>query len=488
MFKEKQYLPIRLFRFFGITDGVSLLILLGIAMPLKYWANMPLAVTYVGSIHGAIFIAYVVTIVIVQLTVRWSFTWSLLGVAAAFVPFANFVLDRAVKKREEQFQTKAFPVVWLVYAVIFFSFMDLFAQLPIISTFATSLGASTLIAGIAVGMYSFANTGGNLLAGLLTDRFGPYRLLVIGLFGTSVMLFAYSLATSPESLLVIRFIHGFIGGFIVPAAFTYVANQSAQGKAGSENAITGAFVGLAAIVGPAYSGILAAQTSAPFVLQTVGTFGVFLLVAAALLLRGQLFRRTKQHPEALRSHPALVVAFGGAFLMMFSQGALAYLLPLRVEELGFSPRVSGTLLSTFGLTAVLIFLSPARKWFDQWPALANFRMGLLLIAAAQLSLGLTTSLPLFYGIMVIYGVGFAFTFPAINVFLYSGTTEKNRGKAYGYFYAFFSLGVVLGSSGLALIGSSLTLLFAVTATVLLIGAFGSGLLVNYKIHSKTDEN
>ncbi|MFC4353903.1 MFS transporter [Chryseomicrobium palamuruense] len=483
MLKEKQYLPIRLFRFFGIIDGISLLILLGIAMPLKYWAGLPLAVTFVGSIHGAIFIGYIVTIVIVQLTVRWNVYWSLLGIAAAFIPFANFLLDRAVKKREAQFRTKAFPVLWLVYAIIFFSFMDLFAQLPIMSTFATSLGASTLVAGMAVGIYSFSNTGGNLLAGLFTDRLGPYRLLVIGLLGTSIMLFAYTWATTPESLLVIRFVHGFIGGFIVPAAFTYVANQSLEGKTGSENAMTGAFVGSAAIIGPAFSGIMAAQISAPFVFQTVGLFGVILFVAAFFLLRGQLFRRTKDHPETLRFHPALVVAFGGAFLMMFSQGALAYLLPLRVEELGFSSRVSGTLLSTFGVTAVMIFLSPIRKLFDQWPALANFRIGVMLIAAAQLSLGLASSLAAFYGILIVYGVGFAFTFPAINVFLYVGTTEKNRGKAYGYFYAFFSLGVVLGSSGLSLVSSSLSVLFMVTATVLLIGALCSGLLVNYKSHS-----
>lgn len=381
--------------------------------------------------------------------------------------------------------TKPFPVLWLVYAIIFFSFMDLFAQLPIMSTFATSLGASTLIAGIAVGMYSFSNTGGNLLAGLLTDRFGPYRLLVIGLSGTAIMLMSYSFVSTPVGLLLVRFVHGFIGGFIVPAAFTFVANQSQSGKAGSENAITGAFVGAAAIIGPAFSGIVAAQTSAPFVLRLVGVLGMLLALAAILLLRGHLFSRSQSRPEALRFHPALIVAFGGAFLMMFSQGALAYLLPLRIEELGFSSRISGTLLSAFGITAVIIFLSPVRKLFDQWPPLANFRMGLLLIAAAQLSLGLASSLVLFYVILIIYGVGFAFTFPAINVFLYAGTTERNRGKAYGYFYAFFSLGVVLGSSGLALVSSSLTVLFMVTASVLLVAAFSSGLLVNYKLHTKS---
>lgn len=168
MHTERRYLPIRLFRFFGIADGISLLVLLGIAMPLKYFADLPLAVTYAGSIHGAIFIGYVVSIVIVQLTVGWKFYWNLLALGAAFVPFANFVLDRAVKKQEAQFRTRAFPILWLVYAIIFFSFMDLFAQLPIISTFATSLGASTFLAGIAVGMYSLSNTGGNLFAGMLT--------------------------------------------------------------------------------------------------------------------------------------------------------------------------------------------------------------------------------------------------------------------------------------------------------------------------------
>ena len=476
MFQNKQYLPIRLFRFFGLADGVSLLILLGIAVPLKYLADLPLAVTYVGSIHGAIFIAYVMSIVIVQVTVGWKIYWSLLGIGAAFIPFANFVLDRAVKKQEAAFKTRAFPVLWLVYAIIFFSFMDLFAQLPIMSTFATSLGASTFVAGIAVGMYSFSNTGGNLLAGLLTDRFGPYRLLVIGLTGTSILLGTYSFVDTPEALLIVRFFHGFIGGFIVPAAFTFVANQSKEGRAGSENAITGAFVGAAAIIGPAFSGIMAAQTSAPFVLRTVGLFGGFLLLAAFVVLRGQLFNRSTTRPARLPFHPALVGAFGGAFLMMFSQGALAYLLPLRVEELGFSSSVSGTLLSVFGLTAVLIFISPARRLFDQWPALTNFRIGLVLIGAAQFALGMAESLAVFYGILFVYGIGFAFTFPSINVFLYKGTSEGNRGRAYGYFYAFFSLGVVLGSSGLAFISSNLSTLFTVTAVVLTAGAVFSGLL------------
>src|SRR5438552_3773981 len=50
---------LRRLRLVGYTEGVSFLVLLGIAMPLKYFAGMPLAVTIVGAIHGLLWILYV---------------------------------------------------------------------------------------------------------------------------------------------------------------------------------------------------------------------------------------------------------------------------------------------------------------------------------------------------------------------------------------------------------------------------------------------
>ncbi|HEY9569385.1 MAG TPA: MFS transporter, partial [Metalysinibacillus sp.] len=152
-----------------------------------------------------------------------------------------------------------------IYAIIFFSFFDLFTQLPVISTFADSLGATSFLTGLAVGMYSLSNTFGNIVSGILTDKKGPFRILVVGLFTTSIALFLYNIATGPLVLLVIRFVHGLVAGFIVPAAFTYLANDTANEKRGKSSAISGAFVGIAAITGPAFSGILANRISVPFV-------------------------------------------------------------------------------------------------------------------------------------------------------------------------------------------------------------------------------
>ena len=55
-----------------------------------------------GAIHGGIFITYVLALLLAQIVVRWNIIWSVLGVAAAFVPFANFFLDRKFKKMQKE--------------------------------------------------------------------------------------------------------------------------------------------------------------------------------------------------------------------------------------------------------------------------------------------------------------------------------------------------------------------------------------------------
>src|SRR3954465_3326517 len=79
-----------------------------------------------------------------------------------------------------------------VYLIVFFSFFDLFSQLPVMSPFALSLGATPFLVGLAVGMYSFSNTIGNIISGFMTDKKGPYLILVIGIFASSLSLFLYS--------------------------------------------------------------------------------------------------------------------------------------------------------------------------------------------------------------------------------------------------------------------------------------------------------
>lgn len=63
----------------GFIEGMSLLTLLLIAMPLKYFADIPMAVTIVGSLHGALFVIYMLILAYVTFKVRWHLKWSIAG-------------------------------------------------------------------------------------------------------------------------------------------------------------------------------------------------------------------------------------------------------------------------------------------------------------------------------------------------------------------------------------------------------------------------
>ncbi|WP_163971442.1 DUF3817 domain-containing protein [Oceanobacillus halotolerans] len=90
------------FRFMGILDGTSLVVLLFIAMPLKYIWNLPEVVSVVGALHGGIFTIYCVAIIYATIFVKWPFRFTIGGFLVAFIPFGNFVLDSRLKKWKQQ--------------------------------------------------------------------------------------------------------------------------------------------------------------------------------------------------------------------------------------------------------------------------------------------------------------------------------------------------------------------------------------------------
>ncbi len=88
------------FKLVAILEGISFLVLLFIAMPLKYLADLPKAVTVVGWAHGVLFLWYIYALAIVHFTLQWSILKSGLAFLASLVPFGTFILDKQLKKEE----------------------------------------------------------------------------------------------------------------------------------------------------------------------------------------------------------------------------------------------------------------------------------------------------------------------------------------------------------------------------------------------------
>lgn len=85
------------FRRVALLEGGSYVLLLGVAMPLKYWADLPVAVRIAGSLHGALFIAYGVCAGLLLLRRQWSLARAALAMLVSLIPLATFVFDRSIR-------------------------------------------------------------------------------------------------------------------------------------------------------------------------------------------------------------------------------------------------------------------------------------------------------------------------------------------------------------------------------------------------------
>ena len=91
-----------LFRRIAKLEGISFLVLLFIAMPLKYLAEYPLAVTVVGSIHGFLFVAFCIWLYMVHVEYRKTIGWSFKSFLASIIPFGTFYMDKFWAAEEEE--------------------------------------------------------------------------------------------------------------------------------------------------------------------------------------------------------------------------------------------------------------------------------------------------------------------------------------------------------------------------------------------------
>ena len=103
----KEIKAIRQLRHIGLVEGISTLLLFLVAMPLKYAADMPKAVSTVGMIHGVLFTLYVIALIRAALALKRPFKWSAKVFIAAIIPFGPFVIERGLCREEQALRETA---------------------------------------------------------------------------------------------------------------------------------------------------------------------------------------------------------------------------------------------------------------------------------------------------------------------------------------------------------------------------------------------
>ena len=84
----------------AIIEGISFLLLLFVAMPMKYVWDIPQAVRITGMVHGLLFIAFSIALLVAGLDRRWGLGRMTVVFLSSLIPFGTFLMDRSLKREQ----------------------------------------------------------------------------------------------------------------------------------------------------------------------------------------------------------------------------------------------------------------------------------------------------------------------------------------------------------------------------------------------------
>ena len=349
-------------------------------------------------------------------------------------------------------------------------------QLPVISAYAKSLGASASMGGAIVGMYSASNLVGNVGAGALLDRLDRKRLVAAGMLLTAASLYLYAFVSTPGQLLALRAFHGLAAGVLAPGAFAMLGDRASRHQTRSIG-MTGALIAVSAVIGPPAAAYIRDIWDFGAVFATSGTLMfvaavVFLVRVPGASVAGADRREADGARPSTEMWRRLAPVFCALIAMTFCIGALINHLPIALEAAGAAPRIAGIAFATFSLVATVVMGSPAHRAVDDVSRRLAVLLGLGLLCSSGVALAVSdgATAPAL-GAMIVFGLGFGLLFPSLGTTVSEVASNRRRGIAFGIFYAVYSLGVVVGSgvSGLtAEMATGLGAPFFVSAAVALV--------------------
>jgi MFS family permease len=347
-------------------------------------------------------------------------------------------------------EKKTLPVI---SAVTFVGFLDTHLLVPVMSLYASELGAGVGTVGLIISLYSIANTPANILFGRLVDRFGYKLLLVIGLLGDAAGMFLYSLCRLPVHLILVRILHGVTGGIVGPSTMSAASYLGGESRQGRSMAFYGMSLASATLVGYGLSGILASR----FDYDVVFYIGAGLLVMGAFLslsLPGKRYKSPENQSETtgegwsqigtLLKREGLISPFCTVFAQYFTFGSVVTLLPLYIKNLGMDALHVGMLLASFAIMFIIVQL-PVSRLSDRFGRLWIIIFGLALGIISLVIIPSATAFAWLAVLMLVYGAAFGAIFPSISAMVTENTSPGERGAATGIFHALLTAGVAAGA-------------------------------------------
>ena len=250
----------------------------------------------------------------------------------------------------------------IIFGVVFIDLVGFGIVIPILPLYAERFGASPVVIGWLLGIYSAMQMLCAPLLGRLSDRIGRRPVLLVSVLGTAAGFFLMGTANTLTLLFVARVIDGATGGNL-STALAYIADVTPPEERSKRMGLVGAAFGLGFIVGPALGGIFShVAPQAPFFVA--GALALLNAAALAAWLPESLppeRRGTAHHDTPLwglvqgLARRRLACTLGAYFLTTVAFSLLTATYPLFTNRrFGYGPSENGYLFATQGFLAAIV--------------------------------------------------------------------------------------------------------------------------------------
>jgi MFS family permease len=339
--------------------------------------------------------------------------------------------------------------IWLLFITTLINRAGTMA-LPFLVLYLTrGLHLSAGHAGFALTVYGIGALLGNPLAGRLSDRVGPLRVMRISLLLSGALLLLFPLLRSYPAILTATFAWAVIGEAFRPASLAVVGDLVAPEQRRAAFAVSRLAINLGMSVGPAVGGFLATVSfSALFLID-----GATSLAAGVVLALSPWRTAGEAHPFAEHGSaaPIGVLADRRALLFLFAVFLVGVVflqheaaMPLfLVRDLGYPESFYGLLFTVN--TLLIIFLEvPLNSAMAGWPHRKALVLGALLVAAGFGLLGVAGSPWAITATVVVWTFGEMILFPTSAAYVTDLAPAARRGEYMGAYSMAFSMAFILG--------------------------------------------
>jgi len=332
-------------------------------------------------------------------------------------------------------------------------FSSTMSKNPALPLFIRSLGVEERTLGFIAAASTVTGIVVSLPAGLLSDRWGRWRVIRLSLLIFASAPFLYLLVRTPWHLVLVRVYHGLATAILGPVALAAVADTFQEGRGERMGWYTSATL-VGRLLAPTVGGLLIIGEDFRWVYLGCGVAGLLALLAGTRLPRvrqqkpaaeGAKERREKpslRPPRPLRLKELLLTS-GMEAAQYFAYGAVETFLPLYLREAGWEPRAIGPL-----FTLQVAVLAVTRPWMgrlsDRWGRQGPIVGGLALGAGVVAAMGYTTGWLPAAALVTLFGLGMAAVTASTAALISDLSPESGTGGSLGMLSSVMDVGHASG--------------------------------------------